>query len=1835
MKKTGLWTLVLSLGMLIFADDAKNPPGDKDYKLPEPSLQKASWSDYFSGSEPSPPSEPTMPSAPSDPCEDASSAWDNYYDDMEEYNDDLKRYEQAYESYENRLERYNEKVSEAQEKADDQNETYKDIYDNEYEKYLASAGCFMLSMPLGKNHPSTFIPGCSLQIYEEALSSALYTPVSLSLVSGWSVDAVSFDRTEAGAPRSVSMFDMRGRPIRFTFEDDESIGLPDDHLLEERRFARLFMVDAEGWATLAEPAYYDLYPGTGERYRFYAHTNSTHYLELCSYQTPTGRQEDFGDMGIHIVRDEAGNLRQVKTAGKLADIITDSLSSYHIDVFAVADVTGTNQFGIYQTVVGAQPVQIWGVGNPDPGSMTRIRTYEIKSGVTNVCNWTYTADAEQWEVEMGDGLRYESRDSMWDDSYSAKLETHIVKPSSGSSVIEQEKTVRQDTFDWGRAVTSVKTTVDPGISAETLDQTFEYYQDTGSPGEYGQLKKKVQPDGSWINYDYTTDGKKQTVTAPLGNSGDAASSGIRRIHYEYTPQHPGDLLGENDHRPRKITFTEISSGETEEVQTLIVLKAFITNALGDFADIEERTTNATAQFGDAGNLRTEKTYYGTNSAPYLAGRLKSYAYPDGTMEMFSYEFGNWITNSDPTLCAFIPSENGTSWREIRTVGTVESPAGITNKTLRYTLVYNEMGARVLSERYVYTGGTGYQRIWWLVEQRDSEGHTVEAWYSDGTQESATWGAGCCGKQSEVSAAGTETAYSYDTLGRLSDAVRLGSSDVTKQYTYDARGNVLSKEISAAGLSLVASNSYDGAGRQTKQVAYSGLESTWDYPEGDKVAAITLPGGTERIVENYLDGRAQSITGSAGVPSFFEHGINPDGTKWELQRIGGTNAPMWIKATKDGFRRISKIEKPSPTGSGLWTQRNHYNNKGQLIRMEQSGLADTLYEYDQLGRVFRSGLDMDGNGTLDLAGTDRVQETDRFYEQDASNNWWRVEISKLYAQDNSASVTTVSVQKVRYTGLGESFPNLGKLATESISMDLLGNETTSKTYVDRNTKTVTQITDVPYSTNNIVSITVDGLLRFRTTQTGLTYTYQYDALGRMTGITDPRTGQAILHYDSHGRVNWVQDAASNRTSYAYDLETGRKIAETNALGYTTFYAYNDWGQVTNLSGTAIYPSAYVYDDFGRRTELHTWRDASGNPDITRWLYDQASGELTNKFYADGRGTSYTYNEAGQLSEREWARGIVTMYSYDFAGSLTNTVYSDSTPSISITYDRLGRKTQVTDASGTNTFAYDSGTLVLTNETQLASFSINRSYDDLGRFSGISLGDDYVVSYGYDELGRLSQVSSFEFQTDYSYLPDSDLLAGYTNNFGFAVEYGFEEHRNLKTEVLNQFGTNTVSSFDYLYDEIGRRTQRIDTTTGVVANDFAYNARSELTNALMGAGSFAWTFDDIGNRLTTSTNLTISTYQANNLNQYTNIINGITNTPMYDLDGNMTSYNGWTFKWNGENRLIQASNATTVVVFAYDYMGRRIKKTVNATNTTQFVYDGWAMIHEESSAATNSYVYGLDLSGSIQAAGTIGGLLSASLATSTQQQTTVFYCYDANGNVTDLVDTNGATVAHYEYGPFAEIAVQNGMLAEDNPFCFSTKYFDTETGLSYYGLRYYSAQLGRWLSKDPIGEFGSINLYIFCANNAVLWQDYLGADLILGNTDVVGGLHQKVNAGDYGQSFGSTSGWGSGSGSQSGSSTPGPNSNNSGDGIVYKDPDEFSKIVERVKTTPEEDKWLQEQMKKELDQHGNYNLFLNNCRHYSQDLFERMKAALEEKRKEDAANAPPLTQKGWEDQRRDCD
>jgi RHS repeat-associated protein len=257
------------------------------------------------------------------------------------------------------------------------------------------------------------------------------------------------------------------------------------------------------------------------------------------------------------------------------------------------------------------------------------------------------------------------------------------------------------------------------------------------------------------------------------------------------------------------------------------------------------------------------------------------------------------------------------------------------------------------------------------------------------------------------------------------------------------------------------------------------------------------------------------------------------------------------------------------------------------------------------------------------------------------------------------------------------------------------------------------------------------------------------------------------------------------------------------------------------------------------------------------------------------------------------------------------------------------------------------------------------------------------------------------------------------------------------------------------------------------------------------------------------------------------------PTYDLDGNLTSDGQWTYTWDAEqcarigsildegeavarrvddalsrimnqNRLRSATRSAAALTagapyraisYNYDSLSRKITRNVASSvggplTTEKYLYNGWNCIAEYTGTTLKkTNLWGLDLSGTLQGAGGVGGLL---LITDHSALLTSHYpCYDGNGNIRKLLNaTTLATTATYDYGPFGELIRATGPYAAANSYRFSTKPQDVDTGHVYYNYRPYDTKTGRWLSRDPIGERGGLSLYGMVKNNTLNKIDYLG-------------------------------------------------------------------------------------------------------------------------------------------------
>jgi RHS repeat-associated protein len=911
-----------------------------------------------------------------------------------------------------------------------------------------------------------------------------------------------------------------------------------------------------------------------------------------------------------------------------------------------------------------------------------------------------------------------------------------------------------------------------------------------------------------------------------------------------------------------------------------------------------------------------------------------------------------------------------------------------------------------------------------------------------------------------------------------------------------------------------------------------------------------------------------------------------------------------------------VEVPSFTGTNV-LESSIYNALGQLQKQTTMAgptrlVADKLFEYDEVGNPFRSGLDVDGDGALLLVSTDRLNETATVYEKNGAD-WFRVTTNRTYLMDNN-STPTVEVQRERLTG----FPLNGTEQTiaETVVTNIAGNSTTTTRTADRAAKKQVTTVNTPDSNVNGVSITINGLLRSSAPTTPeLATTYAYDSLGRLISVSNPRAGTSTHTYSStSGQLTSTNDGAGT-TQYDYypvtHTNAGKLKTQTNSAGKKTYFKYNGHGQVVQTWGEATYPLEYVYDSYGQRTELHTfragqnwtanaWPTTTGTADVTKWIYHEATGLVVQKQDAALKGPIYSYDDLGRVKTRLWARGITSTYGYDAStGELRTVTHSESTPGVTFTYDRGGRPASVSDAGGirqrTFTVAGQLATEQITGGL-LNGVGLTVGYDSFLRRNSLqtSHGSNTLSSqaYGYDMTSRLQTVTSGTRTATYSYYPDNGLLNTTAFTGGTNTARTYDSIGRLQT-MTNAPAADAAQIFTYSYNNLNQRTR----STGEDGSywSYTYNDRGEVVsgkkywfdNSIVWGAQAEYNFDNFGNRIAIKDGgdqlgtLRQSNYTAGPLNQYsqrtvpaavdvtgtansaaTVTVNdqntarkgdffykelGVDNSTAsvysqikvvgarsnvgvggedavtekggrafspsateafnYDFDGNLTSDGRWSFTWDAENRLTRMEAIPSVPVdarskleFAYDFLGRRIEKKVYLWNaqassyqlqsTARFVYDEWNLLTEldENSAVDRSYVWGLDVGGTLSGAGGIGALLFVN-----EDGLTYHAGYDGNGNVTFLTNAaSGAITGSYEYDAFGNTMKLSGQSAASNPFRFSTKFTDTESGLIYYGYRYYNPQTGRWLNRDPKGELGGPNLYSFLANNSLTRVDPWGME-----------------------------------------------------------------------------------------------------------------------------------------------
>ncbi|QAT91700.1 hypothetical protein AKKM5201_07010 [Akkermansia muciniphila] len=462
------------------------------------------------------------------------------------------------------------------------------------------------------------------------------------------------------------------------------------------------------------------------------------------------------------------------------------------------------------------------------------------------------------------------------------------------------------------------------------------------------------------------------------------------------------------------------------------------------------------------------------------------------------------------------------------------------------------------------------------------------------------------------------------------------------------------------------------------------------------------------------------------------------------------------------------------------------------------------------------------------------------------------------------------------------------------------------------------------------------------------------------------------------------------------------------------------------------------------------------------------------------------------------------------------YSDATPGQSFAYNHLGQLTQITDASGTRTFAYNPYGEPETDclEANGISWQVSELYDGLGRQAGYELSADgrrvQQARLSYDGKGRLSALAAEGMETPFSwtYCEQGGLVEQLAYPNGMTRVNTYENSRDLLSVIdyRRPGSANPPARHEYDYDALGRPTRRRDTWNTAAPKTtrlFTYNSRGELVgDQLRPGGRFGYQYDNIGNRKEAFEFGNTTDYETDELNRYAGIAgNGAAAfVPQYDADGNQTlvktSTGIWTVTYNAENRPVkfESEDGGTTVECAYDSMGRRFEKKVTVGGTTGFharyLYRDYLQVAEcdltgETPKLVRSYLW--DPS---EPEATRVLAMTRWEANGTQVKEHLYCMHDAMKNVTSLFGEARGRRALYEYRPYGGLVTSEGNMAQENKFRFSCEYMDDELGLIYYNYRHLNPHDGRWISRDPIKEEGGWNLFAFVGNSPIHVNDNKG-------------------------------------------------------------------------------------------------------------------------------------------------
>ncbi|MFA5204961.1 MAG: RHS repeat-associated core domain-containing protein [Lentisphaeria bacterium] len=708
---------------------------------------------------------------------------------------------------------------------------------------------------------------------------------------------------------------------------------------------------------------------------------------------------------------------------------------------------------------------------------------------------------------------------------------------------------------------------------------------------------------------------------------------------------------------------------------------------------------------------------------------------------------------------------------------------------------------------------------------------------------------------------------------------------------------------------------------------------------------------------------------------------------------------------------------------------------------------------------------------------------------------------------------------------------------------------------------------------LASYTYDAFGRVQTVtdSAGYTVTVNYDSLNRPTLVSYPDgTSEqivydkldAVMHRDRIGRWSRtyynevrqrvaVEDALHRVTKFAW-CKCGAPSAITDPNGNVTRWIRDLQGRVINKAYSDGSSETYTYESESGR--LKTAQDGSGRARVYSYNFDDTVSSVA---YSDGTSVSFTYDSSYRRVATMTDSTGTTTYAYNAAGQLgAGSVASVASPlpnsayvTLAYSYDQLGRITNSAVDGVSSGVGYDSLGRTISAANPLGSFS----YGYVGataRLSSVGYPNGQSTTFSYygttgdlrlQQISNLTATNSTLSQFSYEY-DVTGQITKWTRQVDTetptAYQFGYDAANQLISAVLKNTSTSAIlKQYGYTYDPAGNRTsEQVDNTV----NSAAHNNLNQLLSR-QGGGKmrFSGTLSELatvtvgGNPGTvtqavsgTTTNVifagladvTVGTNVVSvvakggggitRTNRYQVVVSsGITQTLAYDPSGNLVSRSGGgsstTYEWDVVNRLKAINNGTHRTEFTYDGFSRRVriveKEGETVTSDKRLVWVGTDIAEERDSTGATVMKRYFPQGVSV-------------FNPSSSVFDSFYYTRDHIGSIREVTDSTGAIQARYDYDPYGRRTKASGVF--DSDFGFTGHYYHALSGLHLALYRAYDADLGRWLSRDPIAENGGINLYAYVGNRPVKYIDPYGEFTVIELPVVLGLLALAAVALAYG-------------------------------------------------------------------------------------------------------------------------